>query len=61
MRASIKSGLIALMLTGAAVLHSINLPQQTMGSNARQTRIYSSCWTASPSRGTDTISTRCCP
>lgn len=35
MRASIKSGLIALMLTGAAVLHSMNLPQQTMGSNAR--------------------------
>ena len=27
--------LIALMLTGAAVLHSMNLPQQTMGSNAR--------------------------
>ena len=25
MRASIKSGLIALMLTGAAVLHSMNL------------------------------------
>ena len=34
MRAPIKSGLIALMLTGAAVLHSMNLPQQTMGSNA---------------------------
>jgi uncharacterized protein (TIGR02246 family) len=35
MRATINSGLISLMLTGAAVLHSMNLPQQTMGSNAR--------------------------
>ena len=30
-----KSGLIALMLTGAAVLHSMNLPQHTMGSDSR--------------------------
>src|SRR3970040_1879529 len=35
MRASIESGLIALMLTAAAVVHSMNLPQQTTGSNAR--------------------------
>jgi steroid delta-isomerase-like uncharacterized protein len=35
MRASINSGLFALMLTGAAVLHSMDLPQQTTGSSAR--------------------------
>lgn len=35
MRASIKSGVIALMRTGAAGVHSMNLPQQTMCGNAR--------------------------
>ena len=35
MHASIKSGLIALMLIGAAAAHSMTLPQQTTGSNAR--------------------------
>jgi steroid delta-isomerase-like uncharacterized protein len=35
MRASIQSGVIALMLTGAAVLHSMNLPQQTTGNSTR--------------------------
>jgi steroid delta-isomerase-like uncharacterized protein len=35
MRASIKSGLVALMLTSAAVLHGMNPPQQTTRSNER--------------------------
>ena len=35
MRAPFKSGLIALMLTSAAVLDSLNLPQQTMESHSR--------------------------
>ena len=58
MRTSTVFGAIAVLFASHAVLHSMNLPQQIAATAHTQTRIYSSCWTASPTRGTDTISTR---